>query len=149
MHQPFILTSLGIVCMIAVACSGCMGNLPGPWSTPGPSGTPVQAGNLVVNEQQNNATVQVSPGSTITVKLQENPTTGYRWNMSVSSGLRVVNDTYIPSDPTGQLVGSGGTRVWDIAADGPGTQQIRAMYHRSWEPVTGDETTFSMTVIVV
>jgi inhibitor of cysteine peptidase len=125
-----------------------MGNLPGN-IPPGPSQTPVRTGNLVVNEQQNNATVTITQGSTLTVKLEENPTTGYRWNMSASSGLRVVNDTYIPSDTSGKLVGSGGTRIWDISADVPGTQQIRALYHRSWEPVTGDETTFSMTVTVV
>jgi inhibitor of cysteine peptidase len=109
----------------------------------------VQVGHLVVNEQQNTATVQVNQSSLITVELAENPTTGYLWNLTTSTGLRVTNDTYVPSDTTGKLVGSGGTRIWDISADATGTQQIHAVYKRPWEPATGNETTFSMTIEVV
>ncbi|MDD1712666.1 MAG: protease inhibitor I42 family protein [Methanoregulaceae archaeon] len=148
MHPSAILIGAGIACIIAVACTGCIGNTPGP-SSPAPTGTPVQAGHLVVNEEQNNATVQVNQSNVITVELAENPTTGYLWNLTTSSGLRVMRDTYLPSDTTGKLIGSGGTRVWDISADAGGTQQIHAVYKRPWEPATGNETTFSMTIVVV
>jgi inhibitor of cysteine peptidase len=60
----------------------------------------------------------------------------------------IASDTFVPSDTTGNLVGSGGTRIWEMNATGTGTQTIHAVYMRSWEPVTGNETAFSMTVIV-
>jgi inhibitor of cysteine peptidase len=148
MHPSAILIGAGIACIIAVACTGCIGNAPCPLF-PLPTGTPVQVGHLVVNEEQNKATVQVNQGSLITVKLAENPTTGYSWNLTTSSGLRVTNDTYVPLYFTGKMVGSGGTHIWDISADARGSQQIQAVYKRPWEPATGNESTFSMTVVVV
>ena len=152
MNHTAIIVSVGILCLVAVAFTGCLGSAP--VTTPPtivtttPSGTPVPVGHLVVTEEQNNATVSVSESSIITVKLKENPTTGYQWNLTISPGLHIDNDSYLPSDTTGKLVGSGGTHLWDISATAKGTRNITAVYKRSWEPVAGNETAFSMTVIV-
>ncbi len=137
MNHTTLILSLGVVCLltIAITFAGCTG-----------TGNP--AGNLVVTQEQNKATVSVNQGSVITVKLQENPTTGYQWNLTTTPGLRVISDNYVPSDTTGKLSGSGGTHVWEISATAKGEQKINAVYMRSWEPVTGNETSFSMTVIV-
>jgi len=113
-----------------------------------PMGTAIQAGNIVVTDAQNGATVDMNAGNVITLKLAENPTTGFRWNLTVTPGLKVMNDTYVPSDKTGTMVGSGGTRIWEIATVMPGVQAINATYLRSWEPATGNETAFAMTVNV-
>jgi inhibitor of cysteine peptidase len=145
-----MLALLGIICIIAVAFSGCTGTGTNGSTTPTPTpvGTAIPVGNLVVSEAQNGATVSASVGSTITLKLAENPTTGYSWNLTTSSGLQVASDTYQPSDTTGKMVGSGGTHVWDIRAIQPGNQTIRAIYMRPWMPVAGNETAFAMTVNV-
>jgi inhibitor of cysteine peptidase len=144
-----IIASLGIICLIAVAFSGCVGSGPGNQTvSPTPTETPVQVGNLVVNESQNTATVYMNQSKLITVRLAENPTTGFQWNLTTTPGLRIVKDEYIPSDTSGKVVGSGGTHVWDISTEMPGRQEIDAVYRRSWEPLTGNETTFSMTIIV-
>ena len=137
MNHTTLILSLGVVCLLAIAITfaGCTG-----------TGNP--AGNIVVTQEQNKATVSVNQGSVITVKLQENPTTGYQWNLTTTPGLRVISDNYVPSDTTGKLSGSGGTHVWEISATAKGEQKINAVYMRSWEPVTGNENTFSMTVIV-
>jgi inhibitor of cysteine peptidase len=152
MNHTVVITIIGIVCLIAAACAGCIGTGPGTPAglpTSPPSTAPaVQAGNLVVNEEQNHATVTVHKGTSITVRLQENPTTGFTWNLTTSPGLKVVSDSYVPSDTTGKLVGSGGTHVWVISAQSAGVQTIQAVYSRSWEPATGNETAFTMTVIV-
>ena len=152
MNHTAIFVSVGILCLVAVAFTGCLGSAPvtTPPTVPPtlPSGTPVPVGHLVVTEEQNNATVSVNQSSIITVKLKENPTTGYQWNLTASPGMDIDNDSYLPSDTTGKLVGSGGTHLWDISATAKGTQNITAVYKRSWEPVTGNETAFSMTVIV-
>ncbi|HVN74162.1 MAG TPA: protease inhibitor I42 family protein [Methanoregula sp.] len=151
MNTTTIITVIGIICCLAVAAAGCLGTGQGTPATPPeqqPSGTPVQVGHLFVNESQNNATVSISKGEIITVSLAENPTTGYQWNLTVTPGLNITADTYTPSDPTGRLVGSGGTHSWDITAIASGDQQISAVYRRSWEPVTGNESAFVMTVTV-
>jgi inhibitor of cysteine peptidase len=102
----------------------------------------------LVTEEQNKATIYVNQSNIITVKLPENPTTGYQWNLTTTADLSVMNDTYVASDTTGKMVGSGEIHVWDISAVAQGEQKIAAVYKRSWEPLAGNETTFSMTVMV-
>jgi inhibitor of cysteine peptidase len=84
----------------------------------------------------------------ITVRLAENPSTGFQWNLTTTAGLSIIKDEYVPADTSGKLVGSGGTHMWDISTDKIGKQKIQAIYKRSWEPTTGNESTFSMTVVV-
>jgi len=153
MNHTAVIIGIGIVCLIAAGCAGCIGTGPGTPAGVSPSPTPtapaVQAGNLVVNEVQNHATVKVHKGNSITVRLPENPTTGFTWNLSASPGLLVVSDSYIPSDTTGKLIGSGGTHVWDISAQSVGAQTIEGVYLRPWEQATGNETAFLLNVVVV
>ena len=149
MNRTIVIASLGIICLIAVAFSGCVGSGPGNQTvSPTPTETPAQAGNLVVNESQNTATVYMNQSKLITVRLTENPTTGFQWNLTTTPGLRIVKDEYIPSDTSGKMVGSGGTHIWDISTEMLGQQEINAIYKRSWEPTTGNESTFSMTIVV-
>jgi inhibitor of cysteine peptidase len=86
--------------------------------------------------------------SLIIIQLEENPTTGYQWNISVTDGLVVLGDTYEPSDTSGELVGAGGRHVWVLYAIDTGTYTFNAVYKRSWEEMTGDEDTFFLTFIV-
>lgn len=153
MNHTRVIISFGIICIIAVAFAGCAGLGPdtkGTMTQPStPVGTPVPVGNLVVTEEQNTATVQVNAGAVITVKLKENPTTGFAWNMTTTPGLQIISDSYKPTYTTGKMVGSGGIHTWDIKAVATGEQKIQAVYKRSWEPTVGNETTFSMTIVVM
>ena len=149
MNRSISIISLVMCCLVAVACSGCVGSGPGNQTlSPTPTGTPVLVGNLVVNESQNTAMVYMNQSKIIIVRLAENPTTGFQWNLTTTPGLRIIKDEYIPSDTSGKVVGSGGTHVWDISTDTLGEQKINAVYKRSWEPTTGNESTFSMKIIV-
>jgi inhibitor of cysteine peptidase len=129
MNHTRVIAVFGIICLIAVAFAGCAGPAPVnpgvPTTPPTPAGTAVPAGHLVVTETQNTAIVRVNLSTIITVKLQENPTTGFVWNLTTTPGLRIVNDTYVPSE-----------------------QKIMAVYKRSWEPTSGNETAFSLTIVV-
>ena len=153
MNQTIIIVCLGIMCLIGVVFAGCVGSAPGnqvvQTPSPTPFVTPVMAGHLVVNEAQNTALVYMNKSNVITLKLQENPTTGFQWNLTTTPGLHIMNDTYEPSDTSGKLVGSGGIHMWDISTDTIGEQKIYAVYKRSWEQTSGNETTFSMTIVVV
>ncbi len=90
--------------------------------------------------------ITVKSGETFTVKLDENPTTGYSWNLTAGDGLRILNDRYVAHN-TG-LVGSGGYHIWTIQATKAGTYQVAGVYKRPWEPLTGTEQKYSLTVSV-
>ena len=93
MNHSISMISLVMCCLIAVACSGCVGSGPGNQTfSPTPTGTPVLVGNLVVNESQNTATVYMNQSKIITVRLAENPTTGFQWNLTTTPGLRIIKD---------------------------------------------------------
>jgi inhibitor of cysteine peptidase len=151
MNYSVILVGIGIICLMSIMTSGCLGTSPEkqhPVQTPPPTptGIPVQAGHLVVNEDQNNSTIEMVVNNILTLELKENPTTGFQWNLTTTPGIITIDDAYIPTSP--QLIGSGGVHKWDIKTAQPGTQVIKATYMRSWEPVTGNETSFSLTVVV-
>jgi predicted secreted protein len=101
---------------------------------------------IVIDGSQNNTAINVNKGDLIVVRLGENPTTGYRWNLIVSSGLDLIGTDYQRADVPKDLVGSGGTRSWNIRATTSGEQTISAVYHRPWESTVGS--TFDVWVIV-
>ncbi len=85
-------------------------------------------------------------GEAFRVILPENPSTGYSWNMSLSDGLDIVNDRYIPL--TQQVPGRGGYHEWTIQAVKPGQQKVRGIYKRPWESLYYNETTFRLDLEV-
>ncbi|MCX6698765.1 MAG: protease inhibitor I42 family protein [Methanomicrobiales archaeon] len=95
-------------------------------------------------ENDNGKTMTVAKGQVVKVRLSENPTTGYRWEPSVSSGIEVAGDTYTRSTPN--AIGSGGTRTWTLKFNGTGSQTFDADYKRSWEP--GSVDSYSLHFVV-
>ncbi len=91
----------------------------------------------------NGSTVQVEPNQTFRILLPENPSTGYQWQLSIPSGLRLLDQGFVePADP---MPGAGGFHYWDITANGSGEQTISGVYKRPWEPTYGNETRFDLT----
>ena len=87
-------------------------------------------------------------GDIIIIELEENPTTGYSWNLTASPGLSLKSDRY---EQTGDedMVGSGGVHTWTFEVTGEGGQSVEAVYKRPWENITGNETTFTLNLEVV
>ena len=109
-----------------------------------PSATPISIASF--NQSDNNKTVSVKSGDIFQVTLEENPSTGYMWNASVTSGLNVINTTYLPSNTT--LAGAPGLRQWNVEATDMGNQTFSAVYTRSNAPATGNQTTYVLNVNV-
>jgi inhibitor of cysteine peptidase len=86
----------------------------------------------VYTEADSGKTVQEPLSETFNIRLQENPTTGYAWNMTVSDGLAISRDEYIPSSSNSQMVGSGGIRSFTLATSARGEQKVTAEYRRPW-----------------
>ena len=104
---------------------------------------------LTVTEADNRKTENVTRNTRFAVVLAENPSTGFAWNVNLSSGLDLQSSDYHQDGAPAGMVGVGGTRTWIIVAKEPGDQKFSAIYRRAWEPVSGNETTYSMNIRVV
>lgn len=105
------------------------------------------ASGTVFSEEANSSEISLKVGDIIVLKLNENPTTGYSWDLSLPEGIVLVKDEFVgPDEP---MPGAGGVHEWTLEAVSEGNYQINAIYKRSWENVTGEEDTFSMDVVVL
>ena len=117
---------------------------------PGMTVTPTAEGKkmFTFTEADNGKTGDITQNTRFAVVLAENPTTGFTWNATLSPGLELQSTDYRPDDaPTG-MVGVGGSRTWVLIAKDTGDQKFSVIYRRPWEPVTGNETAYSVTIRV-
>src|SRR3954447_24734540 len=89
----------------------------------------------------------VSTGDRITVRLAENPTSGYRWTVDEAHDavLAPESSSFTPSPAS--VPGAGGWRTFQFAARGAGTTTVRLATRRPGAPSTVGET-FTATVRV-
>jgi inhibitor of cysteine peptidase len=86
--------------------------------------------------------------STKDIYLKENPTTGFQWNATITRGLVIETDEYMADHVKPGIVGSGGTHHWMIRGVERGNQTFDAVYRRSWEPLTRNETRYTLNIII-
>ena len=63
--------------------------------------------------------VELDLGSTLSLTLRENPSTGYRWVIvdqdlkasGIDNVVKLVNETYVPTKTKSLMVGSGGIKT--------------------------------------
>ena len=112
--------------------------------------TPADGKKMVTfTEADDGKTSDIAQGTKFAVQLKENPTTGFQWNVTQSAGLSLVSDDYQVNPHAEGMVGVGGTHTWIILAKDTGVQKFSGVYRRSWEPVTGNETAYSVNINVV
>jgi inhibitor of cysteine peptidase len=88
---------------------------------------------VVFTESDDGRTVPAAVGDAITIRLSENPSTGYSWTLRQSSGLKLLVDDFEQPTASPEVVGAPGTRVFKLEVTGTGSQVVQAVYHRSWE----------------
>lgn len=111
--------------------------------------TPAEEKKMVTfTEADNGKTETITKGTRFAVVLKENPTTGYMWNATVSSGLEIQSSEYQQDKAAEGMVGVGGSRTFVILTKDIGDQTFSAVYGRSWETATGDETKFDLKITV-
>jgi len=88
-------------------------------------------------------TVEAQVGDILTLRLPENPSTGYRWEVEVGSVVEVVSDSFALE---GDGIGAGGEREFVFCIRQPGSDIIKMMLRRSWESETAaiDRIAFSV-----
>lgn len=103
---------------------------------------------LVVTEADNGTSISLKNGENFTLKLRENPSTGYSWELNLTEGLSILSDEYTQDETPENATGVPGTHSWIIKAVAPGSQQVNGIYKRAWENTTGTEENFTLTVEV-
>jgi inhibitor of cysteine peptidase len=123
-----------------VACGGSGG------SSPSPTAAQVKAYTATAS----GSTVSAAVGDRIVIKLDENPSTGYRWRLKLGPGLKLLKDTFVgPSyspSPSPAIVGAGGVRSWLVEVEKPGVLTITGAYFRPWESASKSAERFALTI---
>ena len=103
---------------------------------------------VTVDETDNGGSVDLEVGQTLEVSLEENPSTGFAWNVTEAPDAAViapVEDDFDISDPYSD--GAGGTRTLLFEAVAPGGTEMLLDYYFQTESDDVYET-FSLTVTV-
>jgi|SRR5271156_3359439 inhibitor of cysteine peptidase len=85
-----------------------------------------------LDSRSSGQSIELGVGERLTVRLDENPTTGYRWTAvgTFEPVLVLINSDF--ELPTGQLrYGAGGVRSWTFEAAQTGTAKLRMEYTRA------------------
>lgn len=91
---------------------------------------PIQQTILPLFEGSNTYCVQQD----LIIRLDENPSTGYIWQVDFPEGIELISDHFVPNKPT--LAGSPGEHTWIIKAITDGTYTIEFNKLRPSEPNT-------------
>jgi len=95
------------------------------------------------DEQNNGRTAEADLGQEIELYLQENPTTGFRWQV-VQAGEAVctlLNETF---NPGRKAPGRAGVHCWKFRIVAEGTASIELVYRRSWDATAAAERIFTL-----
>lgn len=101
-----------------------------------------------LTEADHDGTVALGTGDALVLALPENPTTGYRWQLSLSPGgsLALTGDRFAPAG--GGAPGAGGRRVFTLSASQPGRVALRAVLTRAWESQHNAQRAFAVTLVI-
>ena len=75
--------------------------------------------------------VAIARSETLTLRLAENPTTGYRWAVLSNAGMELVRDTY---EGGSGAVGAGSIRVLEFRATRAGSGSLELVNRQEWNP---------------
>jgi len=81
-------------------------------------------------------TLQVPEGSLIAIRVESNPSTGYRWQPVVTGGtgnLYLIGGTFTMTNENPDSVGASGYEILVMAAQTSGVYDVKMQYKRPWE----------------
>ena len=109
---------------------------------------PVLLKNATITANETVSNLSAPIGETILISLKENPTTGYTWNVTNSSGLELIADTYEMEKVKEGIVGAGGVHSWILKTTEIGNQTFSGIYKHSWEADSKEDQTYKLDVTV-
>lgn len=91
-------------------------------------------------------TIPLTVGSTVELRLPDNPSTGYRWTFKADPTMvHIKEGRYTQSS---ELVGSGGEMQWFLQALKPGTTAVLFKRWREWEGEQSAIESFQLTLSI-
>jgi inhibitor of cysteine peptidase len=87
---------------------------------------------LQIGEDYVDRTVELPVGQVMELRLGENPTTGFRWQLKSDGGpaCALEGDTF---QPKAAAPGGGGEHSWQFRGVRAGDCEIELLYRRRWE----------------
>lgn len=134
--KPSILLGASLILLLLTTVyifSGC--NIKGTTYTEGNNGDNL---NLKVNDE-------------ITIKLESNITTGFKWNLSNETDANIislVSSDYKQTPADKNLVGAGGFETFTFKAKSKGSTTIILTYNQPWEKGVAPSKTFKINIAV-
>ena len=88
---------------------------------------------MLIDESHNGKTVDIPIGDTIEIRLPENASTGFRWNVTsrCESILAMTSDRREP--PASSARGAPGQHQWQLQATAAGECDFELAYQRPWD----------------
>lgn len=82
--------------------------------------------------------LRLAVGQSASVELEENPSTGYRWEIDAKASsnlpaLRIGDRGFSQREGGKRLLGAPGIHRWNIEAASAGTARVIFIYRRPWE----------------
>lgn len=102
---------------------------------------------LLIQQENNGQTFDATIGQVFEIRLPENPTTGFRWDMaSGKPAYAVIRDEFRPPQPA--RPGAPGEHTWELKALAAGDCEIELSYRRRWQPDDQPANTFRVRLHV-
>jgi inhibitor of cysteine peptidase len=95
----------------------------------------------------NGKRIALKVGAEATLRLPENPSTGYRWAVDAADS-HLVEVTQSEYAPASNAPGAGGEAQWTIKAKAPGSTTVTLKRWRSWEGDKSVVERYSVTIDV-
>ncbi len=93
---------------------------------------------IKLTANDNGKTIEAAANQSLTITLDSNATTGYKWNLVTEPDAKVVklvsSDYVVPTSDSQPIVGAGGAEVWKFQIIGAGKTTITLAYFRPFDP---------------
>jgi len=103
--------------------------------------------NITLTEKDNESHVQVARGSTVTLRLESIPGTGYSWYIE-ENNPDLLESLGKPEfeESKSKLLGGIEYQIFRFKAQSPGTNILKLLYIRKWEKEKPPERIYRITV---
>lgn len=140
MLRSYVLCLIVIFVGITTADSGCMNTTEKPIKE-------IDMQEIIILQSDKGKTFEPHQGDSILIRLEENPTTGYIWEVDVANDQIIYLKDSNFSTANDTVIGGGGIRIFTFTAQSPGTGEVKLELRREWEEKAIDH--FGVTIHVI
>jgi len=98
-----------------------------------------------LNDQDRGRTVDVKAQSFLTVRLEENPSTGYVWKVENAEGLEMLGISFERGSGS---IGAAGVRIFQFRTSEAGSHNLSIKKWREWEGESSIIDRFHAVIVV-